>query len=450
MSAKYSLALLLSACSGLFSTTVAAYPEIEHWTSPSGAEIYFTHTDGLPLLDVRVMFDAGSARDGEKPGTATLTAAMLDAGAGHMDADTIAQRLDGLGAQLVAGAARDYTSISLRTLTREDILSQSLETAALVLAKPDFAEADFLRERQNVLLGIRQHEESPGDIAGIRFFEQIYGKHPYAHPKEGYAESVAALTTDDLRQFHQRYFVSKNATVVMIGAIERPQAVQIAEKLIAALPEGQKADPLPEIGSEMQGREVRETYPSGQTHVFVGMPGMKVGDPDYFPLYVGNHILGGSGLVSRVSSEVREKRGLSYSAYSYFYPLKLQGPFMMGLQTRNDQAEQALAVLRQTLASFIEQGPSADELKASKSNIKGGFVLRLDSNRKWLEQVSQIAFYHLPLNYLEVFNRQVEAVTVEQIREAWQRRIKPESLHTVLVGGGARLESGTSEPDARK
>jgi zinc protease len=146
---------------------------------------------------------------------------------------------------------------------------------------------------------------------------------------------------------------------------------------------------------------------------------------------------------------VREKRGLSYSAYSYFYPLKVEGPFMMGLQTRNDQAEQALSVLRDTLAAFIADGPGADELKASKSNITGGFVLRLDSNRKWLEQVSQIAFYQLPLNYLDVFTQKVEAVTLEQIKDAWKRRINPQSMRTVLVGGGARGANGVTGSNAR-
>ncbi|MEY2699267.1 MAG: hypothetical protein RIQ52_22 [Pseudomonadota bacterium] len=449
MSVRHLWRVLLVSGLSLVSWSALALPQIQHWTSQRGAEIYFAPIDGLPLLDVRVMLDAGTARDGDRPGIASLTAAMLDAGAGSMDADAIARSMDSLGAQLVTGAGRDYTSISLRALTRQDILTPALETAALVLAKPVFADADFQRERQNVLLSLQQREESPGDIAGMRFFEQVYGSHPYAHPKEGYADSVSALTPEDLRRFHQRYFVARNATVVMVGAIERQQAEQIAEQLVAALPEGQKPEPLPGVAAGTAGADVREPFPSEQTHIFVGMPGLKVGDPDYFPLYVGNHILGGSGLVSRISHEVREKRGLSYSAYSYFYPLKVEGPFMMGLQTRNDQAEQALSVLRDTLAAFIADGPGADELKASKSNITGGFVLRLDSNRKWLEQVSQIAFYQLPLNYLDVFTQKVEAVTLEQIKDAWKRRINPQSMRTVLVGGGARGANGVTGSNAR-
>jgi zinc protease len=165
-------------------------------------------------------------------------------------------------------------------------------------------------------------------------------------------------------------------------------------------------------------------------------------DPDYFPLYVGNFILGGSGLVSRLSDEIREKRGLSYSAYSYLYPMREPGPFILGLQTRNTQADAALKVLRETLKRFVEKGPTEDELIAAKKNISGGFPLRLDSNRDILEYLSVIGFYGLPLDWLETYVPNVEAVTAESIRDALRRRIKPAEMVTVVVGGDAKGGKG--------
>jgi len=177
-------------------------------------------------------------------------------------------------------------------------------------------------------------------------------------------------------------------------------------------------------------------HPSSQTHILIGQPGMRRDDPDYFALYVGNYVLGGGGLVSRLNAEVREKRGLSYSVYSYFLPMAQQGPFQMGLQTRNDQADEALKVLRATLAQYVTEGPTAAELEAAKKNITGGQALRIDSNRKILEYLAVIGFYDLPLDYLETFNAKVEALTLDRIHDAFERRLQPERMLTVRVGGG--------------
>ena len=167
----------------------------------------------------------------------------------------------------------------------------------------------------------------------------------------------------------------------------------------------------------------------------MGMPGMRRGDPDYFPLYVGNYILGGGGLVSRLSQEIREKRGLSYSVYSYFYPLRDKGPFVMGLQTRNDQRHQALKVMGETLNTYLGKGPSEAELEAAKKHITGGFALRLDSSGKIAGYLAVLGFYHLPLTYLDDFNKNIEAVTLEQVKDAFRRRIDPNRMVTVVVGG---------------
>jgi zinc protease len=175
-------------------------------------------------------------------------------------------------------------------------------------------------------------------------------------------------------------------------------------------------------------------HPSQQMHILMGQPGIRRGDEDYFPLYVGNHVLGGGGMISRLFAEIREKRGLSYSAYSYFSPMKQPGPFVAGLQTRADQAEEAIAVLKDNLRRFIAEGPTAEELEASKKNITGGFPLRIDSNNEILAYLAAIGIYDLPLDYLDTFNDRVEAVTIEQIRDAFARRVSPDTIVTVMVG----------------
>jgi len=424
----------------LWTVCAQAGPKIETWTAANGARVYFVPTEGLPLVDIRVVFDAGSARDGAQFGLATLTSGLLDTGAGDWDADAIAKRLEGVGARLGTGASRDSAFVSLRSLTEPKLLEPALETMKAILARPSFSATDFEREKKNLLVGLKQREESPADLAGIAFFQKLYDDHPYAHPKEGNLDTVEKLTREDLQTFYRRYYVAKNALVVIVGEVDKAQAEAIAAGLLSALPEGVAAPALPEVAPPAAASMTRKFFPSAQTHVYSGVPGIKVGDPDYFPLYVGNHILGGSGLVSKISEEVREKRGLSYSATSYFYPFRVQGPFLMGLQTKNNTADEAVEVMQKTLRDFIQQGPAAKELEASKKNITGGFAMRLDSNQKLVDQVASIAFYGLPLDYLDTFIGKVDAVTAQEIQRAFKARIDPDKLQTVMVGAGANSE----------
>ena len=412
-------------------------PRIEHWQTDKGSRVYYVHNPELPLVDIQVVFDAGSARDRDRYGLATLTASLLDSGAGEWDADTIAGRLETVGAVLSTGASRDTSWLDLRSLTETAKLETALTTAAEILAHPRFDRSDFLREKKRLLLALKQRGESPGQIAGRMFFYALYGEHPYAHPVEGEPETVEKLTPGDLSGFHSKYYVAANAVVVIVGALERKQAAEVAERLTAGLPRGEAPPPLPPVELPGKARTLRKPFPSAQTHLYTGVPVLRRGDPDYFALYVGNHVLGGGGFTSRIVKQVREERGLSYSAYSYFRPMKGKGPFVAGLQTRNDQAWPALEVLRQTIREFIRQGPSDEELEAAKKNITGGFVLRYDSNAKLADYVAMIGFYGLPLDYLDTFAKRVSAVTRRQIIDAFRRRLDPARFQTVLVGGGA-------------
>lgn len=425
-----------------------AGPKIERWQLPTGTKVYYVHNRELPLVDIRVMFAAGSAYDGEQYGLATLTSALLDTGAGEWDADAIATRLESVGAQLGTGVSRDSAWLSLRSLTEPDKLETALETAATILKSPRFARLDFQREKKRLLLGLKQREESPGELAGMMFFEAIYRDHPYAHPSDGTIETVKAIQRQDLSDFHRRYYVASNAVVVIVGAVEKSRARKIANALVGGLPKGRPAPAIPEVQVPEKAGTRRKVFPSAQTHIYTGMPVLKRKDPDYFPLYVGNYALGGGGFVSRIVKEVREKRGYAYSAYSYFAPMKEKGPYLAGLQTRNDQAYPALKVLRKTIAGFQAKGPTEEELEAAKKNITGGFVLRYDSNSKLAEYVAMIGFYDLPLDYLDTFTENVEQVTVADIADAFRRRIDLDRFQTVLVGGGAVQPS--KQPDDEK
>ena len=431
---------LLAACVALpalgLSLPAAATPKIQAWRTESGAKVLYAPAPDLPMVDVRIVFDAGSARDGGEPGLAAMTADMLTEGAGGLDADTIAERVESVGAELGTGAGRDMAYASLRSLTEPDALGTALDVMTRVLAAPDFPQADLERVRANKLVALRQQEQDPSSVAGRALYHAVYGQHPYASDPDGNRESVAAIGRDDLVRFHRRYFTAPNATVAIVGAVDRAQAEVIAELLTAGLPDGPPPPPLPPVADLAASAIEHIDFPSSQTHLAMGQPGMRRGDPDYFPLYVGNHILGGSGLVSILMDEVRERRGLSYSAYSYFEPLAERGPLILGLQTKNATANEAEAVMRDVLERFVAEGPTEDELDAAVKNITGGFPLRIASNGKIVQYLSLIGFYDLPLDYLDRLPERVSAVTVEQIRDAFRRRVHPDRLAVVMVGGG--------------
>ena len=418
----------------LGSTLLQATPQIQTWKTPGGVPVLFVAAPDLPMLDVRIAFQAGSARDNGQSGLASLTADLLDQGAGEWDANAIAERLEAVGAEMSIEAQRDMASASLRSLTQQPALNQALETLAQVISQPRFAEADFERMRANVLTSLSRDEQDPGTLGQKAIYRRIFGDHPYAAEPSGTPDSVAALRREDLARFHARHYVARNAVVALVGAVSRPEAEAIATQLTAGLAQGEPLPPLPPVADPPTAVLESIAFPSTQTHVFTGQPGMKRTDPDYFTLYVGNHILGGSGLVSLLMEEVREKRGLSYSVYSYFLPLAERGPFIAALSTKNDQGPGAREVLMATIERFRTQGPTPEELTAAIKNITGGFPLRIAGNGKIAQYLAMIGFYGLPLDYLDRFNDRISAVTAEDIRDAFQRRIDPARFATVMVG----------------
>lgn len=430
---------LVAAAALLVGGAAHAAPKIEHWTLANGARAYFVEAHELPMLQVSVVFDAGSMRDtSAKSGLAMLTAAMLSEGAGDLNENQIAERFEAMGAQFGSSSNREMATVSLRCLVEDKLRTPALDLLARILMAPTFPETNLDRERRRALVGLQRIKQSPDELASKAVMEALYKDHPYGLYPHGSEAGLAAITRNDLIAFNKQYYVGNNVLIAMVGDVSTGDAKRIAQNLIGGLPAGVRAAPIPPAPDLKQAAEITTEYPSAQSHVLVAAPGMARKDPDYFPLFVGNYVLGGSGLVSRLSNEIREKQGLSYSVYSYFNPLKERGPFVMGLQTKNAQRTQALKSMRKTLAEFIDTGPTEAELVAAKKNLTGGFPLRVDSNNKIADYLAVIGYYELPLDYLDRFIERVEAVTAPQIRDAFRRHLDPKRTLTVIVGGSER------------
>lgn len=418
---------------GLLALRVEAMLPIEHWRTSNNVPVWFVRADTIPILDVSVLFDAGVLRDpAERIGVAGMVGRLLDHGAGELDETRLSESLAQIGADLSSGAGIDRAWVSLRTLSEPAVRERAVELMTLVIDAPRFDAEVLEREKARLIQSLAQALTRPGTIAQRRFGALLYPHHPYGEALQ--ADDVAALDVASLRSFYEAHYVAGSAAVAMIGAIDRAQAEQIAERLAGRLPAGAPPAALPQPGAGSPGIEERIANPATQSHILMGMPAITRADPDYFALYVGNYVLGGGGFVSRLYNEVREKRGLAYSVYSSFRPRRQAGPFVVGLQTRKDQTDEALAVVRETIARFVADGPTEEELAAAKANLVGGFALRLDSNARILGELALIAGEGLDLDWLESWTDRVQSVTREAVRDAFRRRIQPDLFSTVIVG----------------
>ncbi|MBE9515833.1 MAG: insulinase family protein [Proteobacteria bacterium] len=413
-----------------------AGPKIQTWQLENGTRVLFAPARDLPMVQMSLVFDAGSARDQKgRYGLAAFVAGMLEEGAAGMSANDIALGFESLGAEFGASASRDMATLSLRSLSDSDYLDPAVELFQKLASKPDFPKDNLKREKQRAIVGFARAKQQPNYFVNKRFFEAAYGNHPYAHSSSGEEADVKAITVADLSRFHKQYYVGSNAVLGIVGDLSDSQAREFAKRLAAGLPRGSKPAAIPAVKPLKKARRIHKPFQSTQTHIYMGHPGIARGDNDYFDLYVGNYILGGGGFVSRLVDRIREKEGLAYSVYSYFWPMREAGPFLMGMQTRNNKRNKALSLMRQTVKSFVKDGPTVAELKAAKQNITGGFPMRIDSNKKIAGYLAVIGFYNLPLDYLDQFIDRVNAVTVESVHDAFRRRVDPARMVTVTVGG---------------
>ncbi len=427
--------ILILVISSLVAFNTNAAVKIQQWQTSAGAEVYFVENHDLPIVDLSVNFAAGSARDSaEKSGLAGITRYLMALGAAGMSDEVIANKMADIGAILGGDFDVDRASFKLRTLSSAREQAQALEVFAKVLQKPDFPEAVLTREKARIISGLQESATQPESISNKAFMTAMYGKHPYSLDGSGEVESVGNIKREDLQDFYNKHYGAKGAVIAVIGDLTREQANNIAENISNGLPKSADVSPIAKVEYPTAPVEQRIAHPASQSHILLGYPGIKRGDADLFPLYVGNYILGGGGFVSRLTEEVREKRGLVYSVYSFFMPMAELGPFQIGLQTKKDQANAALKLVHETLDKFLKNGVTEKELIAAKANIIGGFPMRIDSNGKILDYLAVIGFYKLPLNYLDEYNKKVASVTTAQIKEAFNRRLKPANFVTVIVG----------------
>ncbi len=444
--------------------TAQAALNIQHWTLDNGARVYFVESHTIPILDVSIEFDAGSRRDPVgKAGLSSLTQAMLARGLRQatladgrneaaMSEAEISDALADVAAQRGGGAATDRAGMSMRTLVSKGERDVAIRMLARLLAQPAFPADLFARDKARTVSAIRESLTKPESIASKAFWRLAYGSHPYG--VEATVESVEAISREDMQAFHRAHYVTGTAVISMIGDISRAEAEAISRELTlrlpAAVPDGKPLPVLPEVTLPQRAEE-RIPHPASQSHILIGMPALSRGDPDFYALTVGNYILGGGGFVSRLTKEVREKRGLAYSAYSYFSPMLQPGPYQAGLQTRKDQSDEALQVVRDSIAAWLRDGPTQAELKAAKDNLIGGFALRIDNNRKILDNISVIGYYQLPLDYLDTWTDKVAKVTVADIRAAFARKLSMDRMVTVIVGAeghGAKADASSNAADA--
>ena len=436
---------LIASIAILFAGQAYAVLPIQEIVLSNGTKAYLIQTNAIPMVDIEISIDAGSRYDPKnKSGIAALTAAMLTRGivwqGGILNEAQQADAIAELGASISASASGERTIVRARSLSKPDIFNPLLELLVASVSKPIFDQSILIREKQRVSSAIQEGDTKPEVVLQKRFRQQIFGNYPLAQSPS--IESIALIGEDDLKRFHQDFYRQDRVIVNIVGNVDPVRAKQIAEQIITSLPsKGPVIPALPPLERSPiepeSKRLVRIPFQTQQTHIAMGMTAIPRDNPDYFPLLVGNYILGGGGFVSRLVGEVRDKRGFAYSVFSYFQPGRDTGTFEAGLQTRNDQADQALKVLQETIARFIEVGPTDAELAAAKANLINGYPLRLDRNRKLLDNLSAITWNQLPLNTLDVWTQQVAAVKKDDVRNAFKRHLDMRRMISVLVGGAS-------------
>ena len=429
---RYLLLTVLLALPALAS----AAPKIEHWVTGNGARAYFIETHALPIVDVSLVFNAAAARDPvSRQGLAMLTSDMLLEGSGSLDSKAVAEGFEARGAEIATSSLRDMAIVSLRTLSDSEYLGPVSDLLATVISRPTFPQDSLDREKARSLQSLDYALQQPRTLAKRKLYESLYAGHPYANHPEGTHETLKSIKREDLIAFYLQHYVARNMVIAIVGDLDLDEARKLSEKISGKLPEGKKAMPLPPVppsGSAMQ----RIEFPSSQSHIMSGYQGISRDNPLYLALKVANYSLGGGSFQSRLMDELRDKRGLTYGAYSYFLPMQQTGPFIAGLSTRNDQVDDALKVNNRVIDEYLKSGPTDKEVDMAKKNITGGFPLTIDSNKKLVSTLASIGFYSLPLDYLDTYIERVNALDRDKVTKALQSALSPADRVTVIVGNG--------------
>jgi zinc protease len=415
-----------------------AASRVERVVSPGGIEAYLIREPSIPFLSLALHFKGGSALEpADKAGLAYMISGLLDEGAGELDSQTFRTELEDRAIRLSFDVGRDAFTGQLKTLTAQR--ARAFELLRLALTEPRFDAEPVERIRHQIRAELRRRAEDPDYLVSRAWFETAFPEHPYGRPVEGTLESVAKITTDDLRQFVRDRLAKDNLVVGVAGDVTAAELGPLLDRAFGDLPA--RSAPVGLATTAPAGGEtivLRRDVP--QSQVMFGEEGLARDDPDFYAGYVANHILGGGGFGSRLTEEVREKRGLAYSVYSYLYPMDHAPLWLGGLGTANAAVEESIRLVRAEIARMAAGEIDAAALADAKTYITGSFPLRLTSNDQIASMLASMQVDNLGIDYLERRNDYIEAVTLPDVRRVAKRLYNPDALLTVVVGQPEGLE----------
>ena len=432
--------LVFVLCLSVLPATLSAAPvaPVERIVTPGGIEIWYVRESKIPVISVSLGFRGGTALDPvDKPGLANFALGLLDEGAGDMDALAFQQAIVDRAIQLSGEAKRDLVTVSLQTLSRHS--DEAFRLLGLALGDAHFAAEAVERVRRQILNTLANEERNPRAIAVRNWFSDVFAEHPYSRRANGTDEAVRAITPEDLKAWARGRFARNNLVVGASGDVAPEEIARLVDIALAGLPARAASIVVPEAVFPESGATQVVRLPLTQSIVIFGLPGIKRGDPDFYAAYVMNYILGGGGFTSRLYQEVREKRGLAYSVYSYLAPLERAGLYMGGVATRNNGVAETLDIIRSEIAGLATRNISADELSMAKQYLTGAFPLRLDTGGKVARVLVQIQFENLGIDYLLRRNSYIEAVTLDDTARVARRLLNPDRMRVVIVGDPENL-----------
>lgn len=406
--------------------------DIKEVVSPKGIRAWLVQDDFVPLISMRFSFKGGSSQDPEgKEGLANLMTGLFDEGAGEIDSDTFQEKLDDVGAELSFNADDDDISGSIRMLAEKR--DAAIELLALAVNKPRFDQAPIDRIRQQIIARIKASERDPNTIAGRKFAKALYGSHPYGRQSEGTALSLSAITHADLAIFHKRNFARDNLIISVVGAISPEELAPLLDKVFGDLPEKAQLDSIGDAKLAF-GQTTRVDYALPQTSITMVYPGVRRQDPDFFPAYIMNHILGGGTFSSRIYNEVREKRGLAYSAGSNLTNRDHMAALMVSTATRADRASETLQILKSEIARMAKDGPTEEELVEAKKYLVGSYAVNnLDSSSAVASTLLGLQEENLGRDYIDKRADLINAVTLDQVKAVAKKLLETDPA--VLIVG---------------
>ncbi len=409
--------------------------EISKYVTKNGVEILYTKSENIPMIDIKITFDAGSNKDGELKGLSMLTHSLLDEGTSKMNSEAIASAFESTGAIFSTSVNKDKSSVSLRSLADKKYLEPSVKMLLKILSDSVFPKSEVILQKERTLSSISEDKSDPSEVSSNLFFKEIYGNYAYGFPSIGSEESIEKIKRKDIINFYKENINSSNASIAIVSSLSKKDIINLSEKISKSLSfSSPKKNSLNNFQKNNKKKYIFKKFNSEQAHIYIGGQSIKRGSKNHLPLYVGNYIFGGSGFSARLMKELRVKRGLTYGVYSYIYPMKNIGPFVVGIETKAEQAQESVRLIHKMLKEFYANGPTDKELTHAKEAIINGFPLRIDSNQDILNYLSMINYYDLPINYLNTFTDKISKITKKDILRAFKEEIDVNNLITLVVG----------------